>query len=139
VSDDKAVPARGGEVSGAGGGVGSVGPSRVGPSGEGGSNILSGSGAVSLEKEEYTPPLTQSSTGAGSSGFNATHFYQYMDDQFFRLNLQLSAIDERQQQHAQDQHELLRRQMEFDRQQRNLEHHVYFAYEHHGWPYPPPD
>jgi len=59
-----------------------------------------------------------------------------MDDHFSHLNLRLDAIDEPQQQHAQDQHELLRQQMEFEHRHRNLEHHVYFIYEHHGWPYP---
>ena len=46
---------------------------------EGGSDLPSCSGAVPLEEEEeYTPCLTQDHTGAGSSSFDATHFYQYM-------------------------------------------------------------
>ena len=124
MSDDEADPANGGVVGRIGGGGGDAGPSGVGPSGEGGSDIPRGSGAVPLEEEEYTPPLTRSHTGAGSSGFDATHFYHYMDDHFSRLNLRLDAIDEWQQQYAQDQQELLRQQMKFDRRQRNLEHHI---------------
>ena len=116
VSNDEADLASGGAVDGIGGGGGDTGPSGAGPSGEGGSDIPCGSGAIPLEEEEYTPSLTRSRTGMGSSGFDATHFYHYMDDHFSPLNLPLDAIDERQQQHVQDQQELLRRQMEFDRQ-----------------------
>jgi len=115
VSDDEAALAHGGAVGGISGGGGDGSPSVVGPSDEGGSDIPRGSGAVSLEDEEYTPSLTRSRKGAGSSGFDATHFYHYMEDHFSRLNLWLDAIDERQQQHAQDQQELLLEQMEFDR------------------------
>ncbi|KAJ8430877.1 hypothetical protein Cgig2_011340 [Carnegiea gigantea] len=66
------------------------------------------------EEEEYDPPLTRSHTKAGSSGFNEAHFYQYMDVHFSRLNLRLNVINKRQQKHAQDEQELLHRQMEFD-------------------------
>jgi len=37
-----------------------------------------------------------------------------MDDHLSRLNLRLDAIDELQKQDAQDQHDLLRRWMDFD-------------------------
>jgi len=37
-----------------------------------------------------------------------------MNDYFSHLNLRVDAIDERQQEHAQDPHELLHRQIEFD-------------------------
>jgi len=40
--------------------------------------------------------MTRSHIEADSSGFDATHFYQYMDGHFSRLNLRLDAIDERQ-------------------------------------------
>ena len=73
----------------------------------GGLDISSSFGAIPLEEEFFTPPMTKSHTEAGSSGFDATHFYQHIDDHFSRLNLRLNAINERQQQHAQDQHELL--------------------------------
>ena len=87
----------------------------------------------------YTPPVTRRCTEVCSSGFDTTYFYQYIDDHFSHLNPRLDDIDEQQKQHAQDQHDLLCQQMPFDRRQRNLEHHVYYAYEHHGWPYPPPN
>jgi len=138
VSDDEAAPAHSGEAGGEGGDGGDAGPYGVGPGGEGGFNLPNSSGVVLLE-EEYTPSLNHSHTGAGPSGFDATHFYQYMDDHFYCLNLRLDAIDEWQQQYAHDQHDLLRRQMEFDLWQCNLEPHVYFAYKHHGWLCPPLD
>ena len=105
-------PAHGGAVGGIGGGSGNTGPSGVGPSGEGDFDIPRNFGTVPLKEEEYTHPLTQSRTGVGSSGFDATHFYHYMDDHFFRLNLRLDGIDEWRQQHAQDQQELLCLQLE---------------------------
>jgi len=66
VSDDEADPAHGGAVGGIGAGSRDAGPSGVGPSGEGGSDIPRDSSVVPLEEEEYTPPLTQSRTGAGN-------------------------------------------------------------------------
>jgi len=75
VLDDEVAPAHGEEVGGEGVSGGDVGPSGVAPSGDGGSDIFSGSGGVPLEEEEYTPPLTWSCTAAGSTGFDATHFY----------------------------------------------------------------
>ena len=107
MSDDEATPTHGGEVGGEGGGGGDAGPNGVGPSCEGSSDPPNSFGAVLLKEEEYTLPLTRSHTGTSSSGFDATHFYQYMNDHFSCLNLRLDAIDERHQQHAQDQHELL--------------------------------
>jgi len=90
VSDDEVEPASGGTAGGiGGGGGGDAGPSGVGPSGEGGSDIPCSSDAVPIEEEEYTPPLTRSRAGAGSSSFDATHFYHYMDDHFSCLNLRL--------------------------------------------------
>ena len=50
--------------------------------------------AIPPDEDRYNPPLTRSCTELGSSGFNEAHFYQYMDDHFFRLNLRLDAIDE---------------------------------------------
>jgi len=97
----------------------------------GGSDDPGSSGVIPPEEEMHTPLMTRSRTEVGSSDFNATHFYQYMDDHFFRLNLRLNAIDEHQQQQAKDQHELLRQQRDFDRRHRRLEHHVYYAYEDH--------
>ena len=82
VSNDKAALAHSREVGGAGGGGGGGGPSGVELSGEDGSDIPNSSSAVPLEEEEHTPPLTQSRTVAGSLGFDATYFYQYMDDHF---------------------------------------------------------
>ena len=70
------APTHGGEVGGEGGGGGDAGPSSVGPSGEGGSDLSGSFGATPLMEEEYTPPFAQSHTGAGSSAFDATHFYQ---------------------------------------------------------------
>ncbi|KAJ8428089.1 hypothetical protein Cgig2_024801 [Carnegiea gigantea] len=69
------------------------------------------------DDEGYDPLLTRSHTRPASSGFNEAHFYQYMDDYSSHLNLRLDAIGERQQKHAQDQQELLRRQMKFDHRQ----------------------
>ena len=100
VSNDEATPAYGGEVGGEGGSCGDADPSGVGPSCEGVYDLPSSSRVVPLEEEEYTPLLTQSHTRAGSSGFDATHFYQYMDDYFSCPNLRLDAIDEWQQQHT---------------------------------------
>jgi len=137
VSDDKAALANDGELGGEGDRGGDVGHS--GASFEGDSNLPGGSDVVLLEEEEYTPPLTHSHTGTGSSSFDATYFYHYMHDHFSRLNLRLDALNERQQQCTQNQHELLRQQMEFDCRQCNLEHDIHFAYEHHRWPCPPPD
>jgi len=75
-----------------------------------GSDNPSSFGAIPLEEEMYTPPITRSCTEADSLGFNATYLYQYMDDHFSCLKLRRDGIDERQQQHAQDQHELLHQQ-----------------------------
>jgi len=50
VSDDEAAPSHGGEVGGASGGGDDASPSGVGPSGKGGSDILSSSGAIPLEE-----------------------------------------------------------------------------------------
>jgi len=85
----------------------------------------------------YTPPMNMSRIEVGSLGFDATHVYQYMDEHFSRINLRLDAIDGRQQQHAQDLHKLFHRQMESNHRQCNLEHHVYYIYEHQGYPYSP--
>jgi len=63
----------------------------------GGFDVPSSSGVVPLKEEMYTPSMTRSSTKASSSGFDAMHFYQYMDNHFSRLNLRLDAIDEQQQ------------------------------------------
>ena len=92
-SNDEAAPAYGGKGSGGG----DAGPSGVSPSGKDGYDLPGSSDAVPLEQEEYTPLLTRSHIGAGSSSFDAIHFYQYMDDHFSCLNLSLDAIDERQQ------------------------------------------
>ena len=79
-----------GDVSGSGGGNG------------GGSDTIDSSGAMSHEEEIYIPPITRSHTDAGSSGFDATLFYQYINNRFSRTTLRLDAINEWQQQHAQD-------------------------------------
>jgi len=42
----------------------------------------------------YTPPLTRSRREVSSSDFDATHFYQHIDDHFSCLNLRLDAFDE---------------------------------------------
>jgi len=75
MSDDEAVLAHGGEVGEEGGGGRDVGPSGFSPSCEGGSDLRSGSDAIPLEEEDYTPPLTRSHIKVGSSSFDATHFY----------------------------------------------------------------
>jgi len=78
--------------------------------GKGGSRC---SGSAPPE-EMLEPPMTRSRSAVGSFGFSKAHFYQYSDDHFSRLKLRLDAIDERQQQHAQAQKELLKWQMDFD-------------------------
>ena len=50
MSDDEADPAHGGVVGGTGGGGGDTGPSGVGPSGDGGSDIPRGPSIVSLSQ-----------------------------------------------------------------------------------------
>ena len=62
-----------------------------------GLGVLGNSGAVLLEAEIYTPTMTRSHTKEGSLSFDATHFYQYMNDHFSHLDLRLDAIDEREQ------------------------------------------
>ncbi|KAJ8420412.1 LOW QUALITY PROTEIN: hypothetical protein Cgig2_000263 [Carnegiea gigantea] len=97
-SDEKRAQPQGGNVGGS----------------VGGSGIQDGFRGGTPEEEMYEPPLAKSRAEASSSGFNEAQFYQYMDDDFSRLNLRLDAIDEWQSQAAQDQSEMLRRQMEFD-------------------------
>jgi len=90
-------------------------------------------------KRMFEPPMTRSRGAVGCSGFDEAHFDQYIGDHFSHFNLRLNTIDEHQQQHAQAQQKLHCRQMKFERRQQNLEHNVYYVYEHHSWPYPPPD
>jgi len=90
---------------------------------------------VTHEEEILEPPLTWSRSAASSFDFNEAYFYQYLDDNFYLLNLVLKTIDERQQKNAQDRTVMLCWHVEFEHQQRNLKHDVYYVYEHHGWPY----
>ena len=79
-----------------------------------GDHVTASSGVVPPEKM-LEPPMTRNRTKVSSSSFIEAHFYQYLDDHFSCHNLRLDAIHELQDQHAQDQHELLHQQMEFDR------------------------
>jgi len=90
VSDEDAPLGHGEDIGGDGGNVGGSG---VGL--EGGSAIPGSFGANPIEEEEYTLLMTRSQTKEGSLGFDATHFYQYMDDHFSCLNLRIDAIYKR--------------------------------------------
>jgi len=93
--DEEVTQGQGGGVGGDGGDGGDVGGSGTGNLG--GSDVPDSSRAIPLDEEMYTPAMTKSRTKEGSSGFDAIHFYQYVDGYFSRTNLRLDAIGERQQ------------------------------------------